>query len=342
MMTSLTNAWFIACPSSRLADGRPRQATLFGEPLVIYRDAQGKPHALEDRCCHRGVQLSLGRISEQGHLACGYHGWEYEGSGRCVHVPSLCTGTPIPHGFRVRSFPCVEQDAYVWVWMGSQEPPAPMRMPLPIRDRTLHPWRQGTVAAACSAELLAENILDSSHVPFVHKGTHPSYFFNRINGFVEYDYEVRLTERGVLVFYPPTDATEAPFSQDTVKSYLHFELPDRVYVFQRGAENHFHLVLHLVREAANRARIEWLMVDLKGEPGSVTWDDSRVTTLEQDRAILESAQKNYDRAGADFERSVPADFPLLLLRKALALVSNGEWECRRHELTQRKLVRVRQ
>ena len=115
-----------------------------------------------------------------------------------------------------------------------------------------------------------------------------------------------------------------------------------VDVFQRGRSNHFHLVLHMVDEGPGRSRIEWLMVDLKGEPGSVTWEDTPNVTMNQDRAILESAQKNYDRAGADFERSVPADFPLLLLRKAVALAGSGEWEARRGELTQRKLVRVRQ
>lgn len=339
-MSKFKNAWFVACAASRLEAKKPRKTQLLGEPIVIYRDAEGRAQALEDRCCHRGVELSLGRITPQGHLACGYHGWEYDGSGRCVHVPSLCKGTPVPKGFKVKSFPCVEQDSYIWVWMGDEAPG--QAAPPPIRDFGQHPWRQGSVQADCCAEFLVENILDSSHVPFVHIGTHPSYFFNRINGFVEYDYEVRLTDRGVMVFYPPTAEASDPFPADSVASYLHFELPDRVYVFQRGRSTHFHLVLHLVREGENRARIEWIMVDVQGEPGSVRWDDTYITTLNEDRQILESAQKNYNRAGADFERSVPADFPLLLVRKAVALASQGEWDARREELTQRKLVRVRQ
>jgi len=339
-MSKLMNSWLIACPSSQLSDKAPYPAVLCNEPLVIYRDTEGSPHALEDRCCHRGVQLSLGRVTNEGNLACGYHGWEYNGTGRCVHVPSLCTGTPVPKGFAVRAFPCVEQDAYVWVWMGEREPDKPV--PPRIRDLNDYSWRQGTVAAACSADLLMENIMDSSHVPFVHKGTHPAYFFNRMNGFKEYDYEVRLTDRGVVVFYPPAEDADTPFPNENTVSYLQFELPDRIYVFQRGRVNHFQLVMHLVRESDTRSRIEWLMADLNGQPGSVTWEPGANTTMNQDRLVLESAQKNYDRAGADFERSVPADFPLLLMRKAIALASNGEWEARRHELTQRKLVRVRQ
>jgi len=115
------NHWYIGCASSRL-DREPRAVLLLGEPLVLYRDREGKPHALEDRCCHRGVQLSLGTLTPEGCLACRYHGWQYDGSGRCVHVPSLPAGTPVPEGFRVRSFACVEQDHYVWVWMGDGAP----------------------------------------------------------------------------------------------------------------------------------------------------------------------------------------------------------------------------
>ncbi len=339
-MPMVRNAWYPACPASRLGEGAPRPVTLLDETIVLYRDAEGRAHALEDRCCHRGVQLSLGCVTPQGHLACGYHGWEYDGSGRCVHVPSLCTGTPVPCGFRVRAYPCIERDFYVWVWMGDGEPAT--AQPSPIKDAAVHPWRQGSVSAGCCADFLIENILDSSHVPFVHKGSHPAYFFNKLRGFVEYDYETRITDNGLVVFYPPTKTAEAPFIEDVAASYLHFELPNRIYVFQRGSKTHFHLVLHLVPQGASSSCIEWIMVDREGQPGSVQWEDAPNLTLNQDRAILESAQINYDRAGADFERSVPADYPLLTLRKVIALARTGQWEARRAELPQRKLVRVRQ
>jgi phenylpropionate dioxygenase-like ring-hydroxylating dioxygenase large terminal subunit len=55
---------------------------------VLFRDDAGKPHALLNRCCHRGVQLSLGKVVD-GAIACRYHGWRYDGSGRCIHIPSL-------------------------------------------------------------------------------------------------------------------------------------------------------------------------------------------------------------------------------------------------------------
>src|SRR6218665_1246595 len=172
--------------------------------------------ALEDRCCHRGVQLSLGSITAAGSLACRYHGWEYDGGDRCVHVPSLCTRTPVPEGFRVRSYPCIEQEHYVWVWM--REGPPTVAAPAAIPGAGEHAWRQGTVEVACSADLMRDNILDSSHIPFVHVGTHWAYFLNRMSGFKEYEYEVRLTEQGLVVFYPPLNPPQKPRGPRTCNS----------------------------------------------------------------------------------------------------------------------------
>src|SRR6185437_12448983 len=105
----LKNYWYIACASSQL-DGTPKAARVCDEEIVLFRDKEGKPHALLDRCCHRGVRLSRGRVCGNGNIACGYHGWEFDRSGTCVHIPSLLEDQRIPKGFGVPSYPCVEQD----------------------------------------------------------------------------------------------------------------------------------------------------------------------------------------------------------------------------------------
>jgi phenylpropionate dioxygenase-like ring-hydroxylating dioxygenase large terminal subunit len=102
----LSNFWYTACASSRLQSA-PFATRVLDSDLVLFRDSTGTAHALLDRCCHRGVKLSLGRMTD-GRLACGYHGWQYDGSGRCVHVPSLTAGRQIPETFRVPSFPYFE------------------------------------------------------------------------------------------------------------------------------------------------------------------------------------------------------------------------------------------
>lgn len=334
----LQDHWYIACASSQL-DNEPRAVTLLDEPIVVYRNREGQPCALEDRCCHRGVQLSLGTLTAEGCIACRYHGWQYDGTGRCVHVPSLCAGTPVPQGFRVRSFPCVEQDHYVWVWMGASEPTE--AAPMPIRDIDGRAWKQGVVEANCSADLLIDNILDSSHVPFVHAGTHWTYFLNKMFGFKQYEYEVQVTGHGLSVFYPPAESAEQGHLDARVASYLELSLPDRLYVFQRGVKSDFYLVMHMVRAGAQRTRMEWLMQTRDRQQG-VEWLGSENLTLHQDRVLAESAQGNYLREGNEFERSVPADYPHLLARKMIGLLRAGDWPAKRSELVQRKKVLVRQ
>ena len=333
----LNEHWYVACAASQL--GRePRAVRLLDEPLVAFRGADGAPAVLEDRCCHRGVQLSLGSVTAEGHIACRYHGWEYDAQGRCRHVPSLCAGARVPDGFRVHSRPCIEQDHYVWAWMGDE---APTDGPSRLRGLQDGGWTQGVIESACSADLLMDNILDSSHTPFAHAGTHWGYFLNRLFGFKSYEYEVRQTEHGLAVFYPPAATDGGSHLDEGVGSYLEFELPDRLYVCQRGVKSQFYLVLHAVRCGPAATRVEWLMKSREPAQG-VLWKGNDNLTLHQDRVLLESVQACHDREGTDFERHVPADFATLQARRVLALAREGGWLARRHELTQRKLVSVRQ
>src|SRR2546429_7840530 len=87
----LRNHWYVACPSSQLAASMPKAVQVGDLDLVLFRDALGAANALLDRCCHRGVKLSLGRITG-GHIAVGYHGLPYDGAGELVHLSSLTAG----------------------------------------------------------------------------------------------------------------------------------------------------------------------------------------------------------------------------------------------------------
>lgn len=332
----MKNYWYIACPSSQLGQ-TPAATRIFDQPIALYRDASGRAMALEDRCCHRGVELSKGRVTAEGLLACGYHGWQYDCSGQCVHVPSFTAGTRIPINFKVRSYPTCEQDHYVWVWMG--DAPAAGK-PLPIPGAPDYAWRQGTVHVKCNAGMFLENMLDGAHAVFTHKGAHPAYFFNVMNGFREYEYEVRVTDHGFTLFYPPTASAEQaiPAGADSVAT---FELPDRAVVFQKGLRTDFFNVIHMVPVSAESCRVEWLVRQPGDTPG-VEWWPEETRTMQQDRVLQESAQVNYSRATAAFEHSVPADYATLLVRKILKIAAAGRWPQDRGTLVQRKLVMVRQ
>ena len=109
----LRNAWYIAAWADEIG-GQPLARRICNEPIVLFRDGTGRVGALADRCCHRAAPLSMGSVVEEG-IQCGYHGLVIDGSGRCVRIPGQ---KQIPADARVRSYPAIEKDQMVWVWMG--------------------------------------------------------------------------------------------------------------------------------------------------------------------------------------------------------------------------------
>ena len=109
----LRNAWYIAAWADEVGGDQPLARRICNEPIVLFRDGAGRVGALTDRCCHRAAPLSMGSVVEEG-IQCGYHGLVIDGSGRCVRIPGQ---KQIPADARVRSYPAIEKDQMVWVWM---------------------------------------------------------------------------------------------------------------------------------------------------------------------------------------------------------------------------------
>ena len=252
-------------------------------------------------------------------------------------MPSFVTGTRIPINFKVRSYPAVEQDHYVWVWMGDGEP---VDKPRAIPGAHEYAWRQGTVPIKCNAGTFLENMLDGAHAVFTHKGAHPAYFFNVLNGFKEYEYEVRVTDSGFTLFFPPTKEADEPIPE-RADSMASFCLPDRAVIFQKGLRTDFFNIIHMVPQTDTTCRVEW-MTRQPGEQPCVEWSPEEPRTMQQDCLLQESAQLNYNRTGPDFERHVLADYATLLVRKILKSAREDRWPQDRSTLVQRKLVMVRQ
>src|SRR6202044_3537529 len=164
---SLQDYWYIACESRELG-AKPIPRTIFDRHLVIYRDEAGHPAALLDRCAHRNMALSLGKVVD-GCLECPYHGWRYDAGGNCKTVPSLGPDGAIPSSIHVQSFQCVEQDGCVWVYCGEKETAGrPFSFPH-VNESGWTTFRMKTRFPA-SVESCLENFLDCPHTVFVHKG----------------------------------------------------------------------------------------------------------------------------------------------------------------------------
>ena len=162
----LKNFWYVAAMSEEI--GRePLARTLLGEPVVLFRTEAGAPVALEDRCIHRRMPLSAGKLVGDA-VQCPYHGFEFAAGGACVKVP----GCPqIPRAARVRSYNVVERHRYIWIWMGDEA--ANPELIADFHENDDPAWAHCGILMPVRANymLLVENLLDLSHVAFVHRNT---------------------------------------------------------------------------------------------------------------------------------------------------------------------------
>ena len=163
------NFWYPVCVSTELSDDAPLRVQILSLPFVAFRDTQGHAHVLADTCIHRGGSLSKGKMSA-GNVSCPYHGWQFDGSGRCVHLPTLPPGKNIPARAKVDSYPVIERYGIVFAFLGDL--PAQARPPLwEIREWDQPGWRaSGLTTFDLNAyyERSIENGLDPVHNEFVH------------------------------------------------------------------------------------------------------------------------------------------------------------------------------
>ncbi len=164
--TARLSGWFVACDSASLRE-RPVRAIVQGVPLALFRGADGRPGALEDRCPHRNAPLSAGRV-RGGELECGYHGWRFSSVGACVAVPGL-DGAPGARATRAIAVPCVEQDGLVWVAPSGPPPAAPPRR-LPHLGLPRYTTVRNALTVRASLYRAVENVLDVPHTAYLHRG----------------------------------------------------------------------------------------------------------------------------------------------------------------------------
>ena len=164
-MTMLKNAWYVAAWADELAEG-PIERSICNQRVVLWRSESGTAAAVSAFCSHRRLSLVHGRV-EGDRIACGYHGLQFSADGTCVNVPCQ---HGVPKGADIRGYPLVERWDLLWIWMGD---PA-LADPATIID--VPQWRQpgwgynrgAAMTYDCNYLLITDNLLDPSHVAWVH------------------------------------------------------------------------------------------------------------------------------------------------------------------------------
>ena len=160
----LKNCWYVAAWSKDV--GQDLLAVkIIGQPIVLYRLADGRVVALEDRCVHRLAPLSCGR-REGDDIRCMYHGLRFGPDGKCVEIPGQAS---IPEKAKVFRYPLAEQGGWIWIWPG--DPALADTALIPATIGTEDPeWkiRTSQIDYAAHADLVIDNLLDFSHLTYVH------------------------------------------------------------------------------------------------------------------------------------------------------------------------------
>jgi vanillate O-demethylase monooxygenase subunit len=163
------NQWYVAAYSHEVTS-QPLQRWLLGEPVVLYRTEQGDPVALFDRCPHRGLRLSAGKVIG-AEIQCTYHGLRFTPAGQCAAIPS---GGPISPRMRVTSYPIVERWKWLWIWMGDARRADPAQIPdvsqFGFGRDGWYDEPSGLLSLKANYLLPFENLLDASHISFLHHG----------------------------------------------------------------------------------------------------------------------------------------------------------------------------
>lgn len=155
------NHWYVVAQSNELKT-QPLGVTLWHQPIVIYRDSSGKIHALEDRCPHRQVKLSHGKVIGDK-LECAYHGWCFDAKGECVEVPYLAANQKLPN-CQIRRYPVQEKDGFIWLFPGDEtlaETVSPLGLPEWVHLNYIASFT--TIECQAHYSYLIENLMDMYH-----------------------------------------------------------------------------------------------------------------------------------------------------------------------------------
>lgn len=193
---SLSEYWYVAGLSEDFRKGALRSVEIMETRLVLWRKKDGTVVCVRDRCSHRNVPLSEGKLAGDC-VKCPYHGWTFNGEGQLTNVPSEGEEGKAYKNRHVEKFPVIEQQGLVWVWMGLDKTPDPAKKPFPMPYYETEGWKTYYMATPFSNGVthLAENFMDVPHTVFVHEG----WFRDRAKKPVTAT--VERTENSVLVTY---------------------------------------------------------------------------------------------------------------------------------------------
>jgi len=340
------NAWYIGAWADEVKPLGLLGRTLLGLPVVFYRGEDGKAFALEDRCCHRALPLSHGCvIGDQ--LQCGYHGLVYDNKGVCVKVPGQ---ERVPAQAKVRSYPVVEQDQMLWIWMGD---PALADASVIVR----HPWHsdpgwvwiKDRYSIAANYQLITDNLMDLTHVGYVHQrtiGGTPQAHSDAETTTTRSETGVRVTRWLPNSVPPPAYVAGFKFNTPTVDRWMEIDFfPPAAVRIHTGAKD----VNTGAAEGKRDGGIAFIGLNLQTPETEKTthyfWSGARTfsadepvardrllgslaATFAEDKIVVEAQQQSIDRMDGAPLMMIASDAGLVHARRLVSTLVENETKAR--------------
>ena len=313
---ALTDDWHPVATAAELARRRVLPARLLGEDIVVWQDGDS-PRAWRDLCVHRGTRLSLGRV-EAGTLRCPYHGWVYDGGGRCVKVPAQ-PDSPPPAKARVQTYRATVACGFVWVSLGEPHRPPPAFPEWD--DPEFRKLLCGPYPVEASGPRIIENFLDVAHFAYVHEDILGTPERPEIE-----DYRAVITEdgveaTGVRVYQPDPYGTG---QGDHVSYTYRTPRPLTAYLHKESTGPRFSILLAVTpHDPARSTAWMWMAMNYGHElPAEdlIAWQDR---IFAQDRPILESQRPDLLPLDLAAEMNVRADRTAVTYRRWLRQLGLG-------------------
>ncbi len=312
MSTWLNNAWYVAAWTDEITDA-PIERQIIDERVVLWRQDSGDYAAVSAFCSHRRLSLANGRVAGN-RIQCGYHGLEFASDGRCMTVP--CQNA-VPPGADIRGYPVAERWGLVWIWMGDAARADPATI-IDVAHWGSPEWgynRGAAMAYDCNYLLITDNLLDPSHVTWVHRTS-----FGGTTGDAE-PMRIREAPDGFTVSRWTSDTPVAPFYRELVPfagnadRLQHYEVRYPALAVIKAvfvpageggdnAEANAHAFMmdsynFITPETSGRSRYYWFQMR-NIRPGdtelSVAMSAAVLAAFSEDLAVLNEVQRGMDTA----------------------------------------------
>jgi phenylpropionate dioxygenase-like ring-hydroxylating dioxygenase large terminal subunit len=319
------NQWYVILASNEVKKNQILGVKRLGENIVVWRDSEGKPGAARDKCPHRGIKLSLGKIKDN-HLQCPFHGFEYDATGRCKLIPANGKSAVVPDHIRAAAYPVSEQNGFIYLWHTADPgridssiiaalPPVPWFSDLGA-DLV---WKGFTDHWKAHYSRAIENQLDIVHVPFIHHSTIGRGIGPLVNGpYTE-------TNGNSISFWPSNEQdigqTPVPPAKMTKpeksSTYLTFIFPN---LWQNHIMDSMRIVVAFVPvDEENtifylRTYQKMVKVPLLKDIYFAVTKIFNLIVLGQDRRVVETHQPKASQLKME-ENLIAGDYPIILYRK---------------------------